>query len=163
MIRKIPTVIVSGFPGIGKTTYAKIYPQAIRDLESSDYHLFNDLLTGEKKQNPDWPGNYIEAIKNLDKSGMYRRVLVSSHQTIRTAMKEAGIKYTNIYPEDSKEMMDIMLKRYEDRGSPKKFIEDIRWNWKSYIGGMHNDSNAIAHIMLTPKTLEDWMTWCMMG
>ena len=75
----IPTVIVSGFPAIGKSFISKKFPTLMRDLESSDYHWTRNE-SNEKIVNSQWPNNYIEAIKALSKSGMYKLVCVSSHE-----------------------------------------------------------------------------------
>ena len=68
----ITTKVISGFPAIGKSFLASKFRTMVRDLESSDYHwmknsndefILNDA--GQKIPNPDWPKNYIEAIKAL--------------------------------------------------------------------------------------------------
>lgn len=166
MNAKIPTTIISGFPCIGKTSNAKLFPYLFRDLESSDYHWISVVEAGtgtedkEKIPNLDWPGNYIEAIKALEKSGMYQTVMVSSHEDIRKEMQKVGIRYTNIYPIDTPEMKEIILDRAKKRGSSPEFIEMLEKNYSDYIKSMAEDPGALRKVTLDPLTINEWGTWC---
>lgn len=154
---KIPTTIVSGFPCIGKTTNAKLFPLIFRDLESSEFHWLN----GDGHTiHPAWIGNYINSIKALDKSGMYYTVMVSSHAEVREAMAKAGIRYTNIYPEDSPEMLELITQRAIKRGSTKEFVDNLRENYSDWVRSMAEDPNALRRVALTPQTINEWGTWC---
>ena len=160
MNRPISTTIVSGFPGIGKSTVAKLYPVAARDLESSDFHWVKDPMDGHQIQNPQWPQNYLDNIKALDKSGMYRVVFVSSHAQIRQLMAQMSIRYTNICPQDTEEMKALFLKRYKDRGSPETFIQSLEAHWSEYVQAMVQDPGAVSTIQLTPANVNDWASMC---
>lgn len=160
----IPTTIVAGFPAIGKSTIAKRFPMAVLDLESSDYHWLKGEKTGEwmldengnKIVNPLWPDNYIMAISALEKSGMYKNVMVSSHELVRQKMAEAGIKYTNLFPANIPKMKQIILDRCKSRNSPPEFIENLDTNWEKYIDSLKNDEHAIAKLQLTPQSITKW-------
>ena len=94
-------MIISGFPGIGKTTLAKKYVNVI-DMESSDYsHILTDEerkipreeLKGAKKskKNPRWPINYIEEIiKNMNK---YDIILISHHPKVKQGLENRKIEF----------------------------------------------------------------------
>lgn len=156
----IPTTIVSGFPAIGKSYIAKKFPVMVRDLESSDFHwvIENEI----KKENLEWPKNYIDSIKLLSKSGMYRMVCVSGHEYIRKLMHDAKIPYTNVFPENTKEMKKIILERCRLRKNTPEFIKNLDENWDSYIESMKNDPGATATVQLTPQTIEMWSAWGLM-
>lgn len=154
MGRAIPTVVISGFPAIGKSYLAEHFPGSARDMESSNWHWFVDKHG--KELNPAWPGNYIEQIAALDKSGMYRAVCVSSHQLVREEMAKAGIKYTNIVPGDNEVMKAIILQRCKDRHSPEAFIKDLEEHYSEYVQSMINDKNATAVMVLDQTTLMQW-------
>lgn len=158
----IATTIVSGFPAIGKSFIAKKVPTMVRDLEFSDFHWKGVDENGNKICNPQWPNNYIENIKALDKSGMYKAVCVSSHEDIRKAMSAAGIRYTNVFPENTPEMKKIILRRCRDRKSPPEFIENLDKNWDAYIESLENDPGAFAKVKLNSDTIEIWSTWMLM-
>lgn len=154
MGRIITTNIISGFPAIGKSYLADHFPTLARDLESSHWHWV--INQGGKEPNPNWPGNYIEQIAALDKSGMYRIVCVSSHQLIRTEMAKAGIKYSNIVPADDEIVKAIILQRCKDRHSPDAFIADLEEHYSEYVQSMINDPNATKVMILTKDTLMQW-------
>lgn len=160
MNRPINTTIVSGFPGIGKSWLAQLYPKAVRDLESSDFHWFKDPINDHQSPNPQWPHNYMETIKALDKSGMYRVVMVSSHASIRKYMADEKIRYTNICPQDTPEMKTIFMKRYRDRGSSEEFIQNMDEHWSEYVQGMIQDPGAVATIQLSAENVNDWAAMC---
>lgn len=167
MNAKIPTTVISGFPCIGKTTNAKIFPTIFRDLESSEYHwskivdaVYDGIEDSIKVPNPEWPRNYIEAIKALSVSGMYHTVMVSSHEDIRKAMKKAKIPYTNIYPEDTPEMKNLIMDRLRKRGSNEWFIKNLEKNYSKYVKSMADDLDATRRVALNPQTITEWGTWC---
>jgi len=159
----IPTTIVSGFPAIGKSYIAGKFPTMVRDLESSEYHwTYAGDIKNHKVVNPNWPNNYIETIAVLSRSGMYRMVCVSSHEEIRKLMKEANIKYSNVFPENTPEMRKLILERCRLRQSSPGFIVNLDANWDEYINSMKNDPGAVAKIQLTPQTIEMWSGWGLM-
>ncbi len=157
----IPTIVVSGFPAIGKSFIAKKLPTMARDLESSDYHwIINN--EGKKILNSKWPMNYISDIKALEKSGMYRNVLVSSHEEIRKTMASAGIKYTNVFPENTPQMKKIILERCRCRHNTEEFITNLDEHWNDYIDSLLNDSGAVCKVAINKESLEMWQTWMLM-
>jgi hypothetical protein len=58
--------IIAAYTGTGKTYFSSLYPELTIDLVCMPYKY---ILTNEKpfsessKANPDWPNNYISAIK----------------------------------------------------------------------------------------------------
>ena len=158
----ISTRIVSGFPGTGKSFIATKFPNLVRDLESSEFHWVTDE-SGNKVVNPKWPENYIEAIKALSTCGLYMNVMVSSHKLIREKMAKSGIKYTNVYPENTPEMKKLILERYKSRKSSPEFIKNLDEHWEEYITEMDNDKGSVKNIKLTPESLKNWNERMLMG
>lgn len=159
--------VVSVMPAMGKSFIAKKFPTRVRDLESNEYHWKMDSKTkefildesGNKIANENWPMNYIEAIKNLEKSGMYEAVLVSSHEDIRKLMAENGIKYANIYPLDEADIKAEILTRCVQRHSTGKFIDDYNMNFSKYVRSMKYDKGSVVNLGVDLKSLELWETW----
>jgi len=136
------TLVISGFPGIGKS-YAQQHSKGIvLDSDSSQFSWSRNadgtILTDEKGakiRHPQFPNNYMEHIKgNL---GYADIIFVSSHDNVREALNKASIPHVLVYP--AAEMKEEMVQRYIDRGSPKSFVELIRNNWDNFINGMKND------------------------
>ena len=161
----IPTTVVSGFPGVGKSYISSKFPRAVRDLESSDFHWVKSDNpnepwkldeNGNKIPQADWPNNYIESIKALDRSGMYMHIMVSSHKLIREEMCKLGIKYTNVFPENTPKMKKLIIDRYIARGSAPEFIESMDAHWDEYIAELENDTGSVRNLKLTPESLNVW-------
>ena len=117
------TVIVSGFPGIGKTHFFNSHSDqlSILDSDSSGY-----------SKSPDFPNNYIKHIK--DNMGKVDVILVSSHKEIRDAMDKAGVSYSLVIPDIS--LKSEYVKRYIERGSPEALVSLIDKNWDTWLSGL---------------------------
>lgn len=137
MSNKKGAVVLSCFPCSGKT-YCKnhTYSLKIKDSDSSIYHWERDSFgnkikdkNGDPIVNRNWPDNYIDAIKaDMDE---YDVIFVSSHQEIRDALRDAGIKFTTVYPDPDlkEECIDRAINR-RNNGFP---IEVLDKNWDKWI------------------------------
>lgn len=130
-------IIIAGFPGVGKS-YAGGTNSAVIDLESSNFHWIEDS-NGVKHQHPEWPINYVNAIKimaceseGLESMKDIRYVLISTHNEILKMLKNSNIPFI-IYAPKSK---NAALKRYRDRGSSEQFIESLNENWDNYMNDL---------------------------
>lgn len=84
-------IVISGFPGIGKSyMYNNMKDLKILDSDSSKFSWVKDEEgKNTKERNPDFPNNYIKHIKdNMDSSDI---ILVSSHKVVRDALKDNDI------------------------------------------------------------------------
>jgi adenylate kinase len=76
------TVVVSGFPGVGKSTlFAQAKGRRILDSDSTDFSWAD---AAKKVRHPNWPQNYIDHIRN--NLGRADIILVSSHDVVRDAL-----------------------------------------------------------------------------
>jgi hypothetical protein len=136
-----PTIIVSAFPGCGKsycTQHGKFL--ITHDSDSSKFHFVEK--TGEL--NLDWPNNYIQHIMRLTSRGYYDVIFISSHAEIRNALNRSGLKYFLVYPESG--CKNEYLQRYRDRGSSTGFIECLDKNWDDWLQSCWND-NAVKLVL----------------
>ena len=95
-------MIISAFPGVGKTTLNKKYENII-DLESSIYKYLFDKEVSEleiearkalpREKNPEYPNNYLKAIKEATKQ--YDIVLTSCGPDIRNGLKKEKMEERN--------------------------------------------------------------------
>ena len=132
------TVIVSGFPGTGKSYYVNYaegsgyMPQGFAiDSDSSKFNKSN------------FPSNYIEHIKN--NIGKVKIIFVSSHKEVRDAMVKNNIHFTLAYP--NKSLKIEYLKRYANRGSSVSFIDLIYKNWDNWLNELQAQKNC-KHLVL---------------
>lgn len=117
------TVIVSAFPGCGKSHFYETTNRVVKDSDSSNF------------SKDEFPQNYIKDIKsNL---GKYDIILVSSHKEVRDAMREAGLSYILVYPKST--IKGEYLKRYEERGSSSEFVNLLDKNWDNWMEDLRND------------------------
>lgn len=135
--------VISGFPGIGKTTLFN----AENELEflDSDSTNFSWEDKEKTKRNQNWPQNYIEHLS--EKKSQADAVFVSSHDAVRNALRQSGIPFVLVYP--SLEMKEEYIQRYKDRGSNEKFIQLLDQNYEKWIEELMRQDGC-THIVLQP-------------
>jgi hypothetical protein len=113
-------IIVSVFAGLGKSTVGNKYTN-VCDLQSSPYRCIYDNYPSEdyeklkydssRTPNPDWPDNYLQAIRAAIKR--YDIVLVPSSEDVRELLIDNSLEFVFVMP--SIEMKDDLLSRYVER------------------------------------------------
>ena len=162
MSKTTKTIIISAFPGSGKTTFAKKFKGRVLDLESSDFKWKGDTDV-DKVLNQDFPRNYIDTIIDAVKSEKYGAIIVSNEFLNFEESKELSDMVENIiaiYPLNDKEAGDSrdeyyndeikneFLNRYKTMGKPDSFIKFISDNWDKLISDMENSTIPTKHITL---------------
>jgi len=122
-------LLISGFPGIGKTYFKN---NSVLNVADSDSSKFSWIKEGVR--NPNFPKVYIEHIKDMLRSKDI--VLVSSHKEVRDALVQERIRFWLVYPK--RELKTEYLLRFEKRGSPQKFLDFLDSNWDNFITEMEN-------------------------
>jgi len=124
------SIIISAFSCLGKTYLGQNYKD-ILDLEASLYKwiYFDEDLAKEiekrkgikeRKVNPKWPQNYLEALnRNLLK---YKIVLITPEKEIRKMLFNNGISYFLAYPTNPDFVKDRAIKR----GNNFAFAEGLK-------------------------------------
>ena len=142
-------LVISAFPGCGQSTYYKKYgmTQKILDSDSSNFSWIKDAEgNNTKERNPEFPLNYINHIKeNIYNTDI---IFVSSHEIVRKAMADNGIRYVNIYPKDTVQNMKEWRNRFIERNNSQSFINTVMENWSKWILSMVNDTSATRNIEL---------------
>ena len=108
MAAKRKTIVISGFPGIGKSTLAQNARLNTLDLDSGDFSWCPGKAKGcqgyncppnkngvkvNRCRNPHANRNYGEAILDMYKSGAYDYIFVSTHESTRKFLHDNGIKF----------------------------------------------------------------------
>jgi len=127
------TIVVSAFPGTGKTYSHKHDDLITLDSDSSKFSWIEKGI-----RHPDFPNNYIEHIKkNLGRANI---IFVSSHKVVRNALVDAGIKFVLVFPERS--CKNEYLNRFKNRGNDESFISFIENGWNDFIDEMEQQSGC---------------------
>ena len=132
------TVVISGFPAVGKTQFVKNRKDLkVLDSDSSNFSWTKDNEgNNTKERNPNFPNNYIQHIK--DNLGKVDVILVSSHDIVRKALEDNEIKYYLVYPD--KDLKEEYIDRYIVRGNNTNFIDFINDNWDKFIDDIDNET-----------------------
>lgn len=133
---KLQTVLVSAFPGTGKTRlFTDEYPAdghpEIKDSDSSTF------------QKDGFPFNYVKDI--IQNIGNYKAIFISSHKEVRGLLFDLKIEYLLIYPNET--LKYEYISRYYNRGSDAKFIDLVNNNWNLWINEL-NEQPGCTHIVL---------------
>lgn len=123
-------IIVSAFPGCGKTTMFNEFNGKIKIMDSSKF------------DKTDFPRNYIEHIKeNIDNVDI---MFISSHEDVRNALENEDIDFDLFYPSIDRKLE--FLENYVKRRSNREFIMKVDANWKEWIEGIENNTLKHCHI-----------------
>lgn len=125
------SMLVSAFPGTGKTTYYMSggldnWPNFAIDSDSSKFDKAH------------FPENYIEHIKRH--IGKCCRIFISSHKEVREALVVNNLPFTLVYPHIS--LKQEYLENYRQRGSSEAFIELIDKNWELWLTELKNQEGC---------------------
>lgn len=163
-------LVISAVPGTGKSTICKEaekyglkhchvgkdgYTRDIQlDVPHSDKVLIpvfdSDSSLFDKEH---FPGNYIEHIKSVLRDYKDVVIMVSSHENVREALREAGINYNLAYPERG--LKGLYLERYVDRGSPEAFVNMMDDKWNEFIDSCEADPSTSKLILSEGEYLVD--------
>lgn len=119
------TIVISAFPGTGKTFLFNNFEMVMLDSDSSKFSHTSDGIA----PNPDFPLNYVEHIRS--QIGKTDLIMVSTHKVVREALTKAKIPFSLIFPE--RENKEEYLGRYRMRGSPTGLIEILDKNWDTFL------------------------------
>ena len=149
------TKIISAYPCCGKS-YITLYKKDIFGEESDNIQILDsdsskfswiEKEDGTKVRNPEFPKNYIEHIKN--NIGKVDYIFVSSHQEVREALANNGIKFTMVVPEKNL-LTDWMIRMY-DRNNDNDFIDNQINNWDKWLTEIDEEKNTYSKIIKLKK------------
>lgn len=138
------TKIVSAFPCTGKT---KFYEYCLFD---SDKVVMDSDSSKFDKEN--FPTNYVEHIK--EHIGKVDLIFVSSHESVRKALTDAGIDFMVCYPVS--EAKNEYITRARQRGSSPEFIQMLDTNWYDFLKQMANQEASKSIILGIGEYLLDY-------
>ena len=143
------TIIISGFPGVGKSYLTEMFKNTDIIVQDSDSSNFSWLEPGVR--NPDFPNNYINHIKKL--IGKVDYILISSHENVRNCLAKEGIPYALVYPDVS--LYKIYIDRYRKRNSSEAFINLMMNTFYSFQEQCEDDIYAYRYCLLKDNYLSN--------
>lgn len=153
-------IVIAGFSGIGKSTLARKYKNVI-DLDASEFVYDDTGLENlnieqrkglKRKSNPNWPKNYIDAIKKEVEN--YDIVLVWERPDILMEYKRNNIDFSLCYP--TKESLNIYANRYLIRGNSKEYV-NMKINQYDERLKVYYSLDVDKIILFGNETLEDYL------
>ena len=147
-------MIVAAFAGTGKTYFAKNHPDIAVDMVLMPYKYKIDpeaqydessKANPNLEWNPEWPFNYIEAIKKLPSDKI---ILIPSDSRVLNLLENEKIPYLLCYPK--RKAKKAYRKRYIKRGNSQDFLSIFIGAWKSFMDTLREDTYG-KHIILRPK------------
>lgn len=134
-------LVVSGFPGVGKST---LFEQAgkrgiwIQDSDSS--HFPKD----------GFPENYLDHIA-LHWTAGPGILMVSSHELVRDGMVRRQIPYVLVYPE--RDLKQEYLDRYTKRGNNEAFVKLLDENWDTWLDSCNQQLGCTRRVLKSGEFL----------
>ena len=126
----VPTRIVLGFPGVGKTFIKEKYKGTSMKVLDSDSSGFDKAS---------FPDNYIEYFKSC--IGKFDLILISTHEEVRNAIAKSDIMDRAVvsicYP--SIELKEAWIQRLANRGNGEQFLSLIRNNYDKWIRDIESE------------------------
>lgn len=163
-------IVMSAFPGTGKSEIFKralelgLKPAFVQfDDHTLEYELHIAKAPGipvfdsdsSKFDKNAFPGNYIKHIQNVLNTCNDVVILVSSHDNVREALRDAGIEYHLCYPQI--ELKADYIERYKERGSPEAFVNMMEEKWVDFIGSCEADPTPLKCILSEGEYLIDYL------
>lgn len=129
---KSRTLVIAGFPGVGKSYTTNLLREKgfkVSDSDSSKFSWIEE--NGEKVRNPNFISDYMNHIKSKTSEG-YDYVFVSTHEDVLKALSESGLEFIIVYPTISS--YGIYRDIYTKRGDV--FKDFILNNWFDLISNI---------------------------
>ena len=138
------TVLISAFPGTGKTHFFNNTDLDVLDSDSSTF---------DKK---DFPANYIKHIK--ENIGKVDIILISSHEDVRYELEQSKLGYNLVYPD--KKLKDEYIQRYKERGNEDTFVKLLEDNWDEWQKWMELEEGCRHIVLKSGEYLTDRIGEC---
>lgn len=149
-------MIIACYAGVGKSTFASMYPEETLDLFSMPYKWILPEKDGKEGEfenvkavpylllNPAFPESYLRVV--LEKEAQYRYVLIPTIPSVLRMLREdCGIPYILCYPQIS--LRAEYEKRYRQRGNSDSFMDIFIEQWDERISSLMEDTYG-KHVRL---------------
>lgn len=140
------TIVLAGFPGVGKTYSTGNERYKCLDLDSSEFSW-----TSPGVRNPNFVQDYLTAIEEAFNSKVFDYIFISTHKDVSNAIPEyLTNSLYQVFPELG--LKDTFIQRYAERGSPEAFVDFMHNNWTVFIEDLQRNPNCAGYLKLeTPE------------
>ncbi|MDR1421505.1 MAG: hypothetical protein LBI64_01410 [Coriobacteriales bacterium] len=154
-VSNLPSRVLFTLPGSGKSVLASNQPHKFIDLETHDYEWLEDHLADEADKtiipwsienggNPEWPWNYLSAIKSeLERRGDIV-LLLTYRDDIASLLSQNNINFTLVIP--AMDDKNTYHNRYLKRGNTWEFVEYLDDIWSQTIDVMEKDGHEKIYL-----------------
>ena len=111
--------ILSGFPGVGKSSFVKLHPYIV-DLDSALFPKDETFVE-----------SYMKKIMEYLDNPKIKGVMVSTHPQLLQALYEGDLNVMLVVPDAS--LKEEYMVRYEGRGDWEAFLKQLDENWYNYL------------------------------
>lgn len=163
IIESPDSVLIFGFPGVGKTYAFQNQEKlgiTLQDSDSSHFHWvypdgdteFKNPITdddGKKIPHPAWPANYAQYIELTGKEQVKKPdyIMISTHEIVMNTLANLKFESFTIIPDKSAK--NYFLELYKKRGNDEAFIKMMNDNWEEFIEGTKKRAFLMgSHIVL---------------
>lgn len=145
------TKVISAFPGTGKSYFVSIARQKtnVADLDSGDYTLGYD--SDGKVRNPDFPNNYLLAIK--EHIGKVDLLFVGCQPEVIAVLRKASIPFTLVYPERG--LKAQYVNRFRERKNQQPFIDLLSKNWELFLDFLEDQKDCERIVLGSGQYISD--------
>lgn len=130
------TIVIASYHCCGSSSYAN-KTQDSKDLEADMYKFGVD-----GKVNPEYPNNYLAAIKWHLVNNNWKYIFVSTKKEVLDSLKKENIPYVVLYPEVGRKEEIINLCR--SRGNSDEFITGLNENFEKSIERLSSEPKSYA-------------------
>lgn len=131
---KLSTLIVAGFPLVGKSYLTKLHPEEYIDSDSSQF-----------QKGARWPANYLAKIMmEWDLGGSDKIILTSTHEEVLKILKEANLDYLVVIPKQK--CLDEWIRRYNARKNNGFPLQKLVDNWDRWLNKIKSTHNNICEL-----------------
>ena len=178
VIENLDSILIFGFPGIGKTYAFQNQEELGLDLQDSDSSHFHWVYPdgddefkypildedGKKITHPAWPANYAQYIELTGREQIKKPdyIMISTHEVVMNTLADLKFDSFTIIPD--KNSKEHYLNLYKERGNDDAFIKLMNDNWEEFIEGTKKRAFLMgSHIIIVGperkyKSLYDFLS-----
>jgi hypothetical protein len=144
MTIKLDQIVISAFPGTGKTYLCAKSRRCLVEKECWEF---------SKAAN--FPENYVSEIKHS--IGGADAVFISTNKQALDMLIVDGIPVILVYPVI--ELKNEYMERYVERGSHPDFIDAMNTYWERWLEELNKRSDCKKHVLQAGQFIENAMPW----